>query len=458
MPATVLSVLIVAMFLVTSLGAALGETDEPDGPETKEDEWVPNGVMQGEVMEPKVTPYYIKTLTGAAPDSGSLSPAALNESDGLAETSCNGPVAPRILINNLGTYRMYVSRMPLYIYGVNQVALWVKSNEDVQGAQFRVHLQRNGVNQRSMSTPASTLTSSPVELTVTNPPQNFPEPLIIMPGESLGLFIQYTARSRYPVGPAPGCIMLSSTLIHASRIELLASPMEMNVTAPAFAEGHMHVAGKIVDTSDVDPAEKLVYNLQIITSGGKVVKQSQIKEESFAPDEEKVIVNWSWDYKKAGEVVDGLYEFKLDVSYGVYGVNYTNSSFYEVEFPKGQQSDTGFLDGFNTLYLVIAIVAVLVAVVAFMFLRRSRSSYPPGYMAPRGPPKRGKPPKKKKLSKKEQRQIMAARGSPPPPRGPRSPDRTPMPGRGPPGGGAPPPKAPGAPRGAPKPGTGRPRR
>lgn len=456
MPATVLSVLIVAMFIVTGLGAALAETDEPD---RTEDERVPIGVMQGEVMEPKITPYYIKTISGAAPDSGGLTPAALNESDALAETSCNGPVAPRILINNLGTYRMYVSRMPLYIYGVNQVALWVKSNEDVQGAQFRVHLQKNGANQRTMSTPASTLTSSPVELTVTNPPQNFPEPLVIMPGESLGIFIQYTARSRYPVGPAPGCIMLSSTLIHASRIELLASPMEMNVSAPAFSEGHMHVAGKIVDTSDVDPAEKLIYNLQIITSGGKTVKASQIKEESFAPDEEKVIVNWSWDYKKAGELVDGLYEFKLDVSYGVYGVNYTNSSFYEVTFPKGEQSDSGFFTGFNSWYIVGLLVVALVVVVAVLFVRRSRASYPVGYRDPRGPP-RGRPPKKKekKLSKRQKRAIMEAERSPPPPRGPRSPDRTPMPGRGPPGGGPPPQKAPGAPRGAPKPGTARPRR
>ncbi|NIP34756.1 MAG: hypothetical protein GWN18_07385, partial [Thermoplasmata archaeon] len=77
------------MFLLTGVAAALGE-EEPD---TTEDEWVPSAVLQGEGVEPKVTPYYVRTTSGAAPVSGTLSPAALNESDVLAETSVNGPVA-----------------------------------------------------------------------------------------------------------------------------------------------------------------------------------------------------------------------------------------------------------------------------------------------------------------------------------------------------------------------------
>ncbi|MCK5253572.1 MAG: hypothetical protein KAQ96_11495 [Thermoplasmata archaeon] len=443
--------------MATAAAGALG----PDRPSsTTEEEWVPSAVLQGEGVEPKITPYYLRTLTGSAPDSGLLSPAALNETDALAETTVNGPVAPRLLINNVGTYSMYVERMPLYIYGVNMVSLWAKSNEDVQGASFRVHLQRNGQNQRSMSTPPTQLSSAPMELTVSDAVGSFPEPLVIMPGDSMGLFIQYTARSRYPVGPAPPAIMLSSTMQHATRIELLASPMEMNVSAPAFTEGHLHVTGRVTDTSDLDPKEKLIFGLEITTAGGRLVKASQITQESFAPDEEKVLINWSWDYKKAPEATDGLYEFKIDVSYGVYGINYTNSSFYEVTFPEQKKEADGLFTDFNTTFLAVAIIiAVIVAVVAVVFWRRSRAAYPMGYMDPRGPPKRPKKAKKPKMSKKQKKAMMQTRNGMPPPGGPpQSPDRTPMPGRAPPGGGAPPPKAPGAPHGSPHPGTARPRR
>ena len=454
LPIAVLSILVVVMFMATATAGALG----PDRPSsTTEDEWVPNAVQQGEAVEPKITPYYLRTVTGPAPQAGTLSPAALTENDTMAETNVNGPVAPRLVINNVGTYSMYVDRMPLYIYGINLVAIWAKSNEAVQGATFRVHLQKNGVNQRSMSTPPTTLSSAPIELTVSDPVRSFPEPLIIMPGESMGLWIQYTARSRYPVGPAPPAIMLSNTLIHATRIELLASPMDMNVSTPSFTGDHLHVTGRITDTSDLDPREKLYFGLEITTAGGKLVKASQITQESFAPDEEKILINWSWDFKKAPEAIDGLYEFKIDVSYGVYGINYTNSSFYEVTFPEKNKESDGFLSGFNTTFLAVAIIiVVIVAVVAVVFWRRSRAAYPMGYMDPRGPPKR---PKKPKMSRKQKKAMMQARNGMPPPGGPpRSPDRTPMPGRAPPGGGAPPPKAPGAPHGSPHPGTARPRR
>jgi hypothetical protein len=177
---------------------------------------------------------------------------------------------------------------------------------------------------------------------------------------------------------------------------------------------------------------------------------------NFAPRDDEIVINWTWEYKKAS-VVDGLFEFKIDISYGVSGRNYTNSSFFELEFPKQKQEDTGLLGGMDPLFLGMVILIIVVAV-AIIFWRRSRASYPPGYMAPRGPPKRPKKAKKPKMSKKQKKAMLEAKkGLPPPGNKPRSPDRTPMPGRAPPGGGAPPPGAPGAPRGAPRPGTARPR-
>ncbi len=312
--------------------------------------------------------------------------------------------------------------------------MWAKSNEDVQGAQFRVNLQKNGATQRQMSTTRSTLSNAPVELAITDAPA-FPEPLVIMPGESLGVFIQYTANSKYPVGAAPGCIVLMNSEFHATRIELITTPFDMNVSAPSIVEGHLHAQGKVIDTSDVDPREKLIINLEIIPSGGRAVGASTIMVESFNQSEEQVLIMWSWDYKQSN-AVEGLYEFKIDVSYGVYGINYTNSSFYEVLFPKETQEGSALPVSTNLL-IGIVIIAVLAIVGVALFMRRQRAAYPAGPYGARGPPRKRKRAKKPKMSRAQKKAMK--KGHPPPGGPPHSPDRTPMPGR-PPSSAGPPPK------------------
>ncbi len=429
MSKTVLPLLVTALFLMVVVNPVLGQADpvpeEPSGPAAED----------GPVRT--VTPYYLKALTGPAPVSGTLSPAALGSNDTMAEISSNGPMFPRILINNVGTFTMYVAKMPLYIWGVNYACVWAKSNEDVQGAQFRVHLQKNGANQRTMSTTRSILSSAPVELSVTDPP-SFPEPLVIMPGDSLGVFIQYTANSRYPFGPAPGCVVLANNEFHATPIELVTTPFDMNVSAPVISEGHIHTQGKVIDTSDVDPREKLIIGLSIMPSGGNPVGANTIEVESFAPGEEEIMINWSWDYKKSN-AIDGLYEFKIDVSYGVYGINYTNSSFFEVTFPKDKQEGSALPVSTNML-LAIIIIAVLAIVGVVLYMQRQRTAYPAGPYGARGPsrgPKKTKKAKKPKMTRAQKKAMK--KGHPPPGGPPRSPDRTPMPGR-PPSGAGPPPK------------------
>jgi hypothetical protein len=435
-PKVALALLFTFLFLAAIVDPVLGSAGPlpEDGP-----------VPPREGEERTITPYYIKALSGQAPITGTLSPAALSQNDSLAEITTSGPMFPRFLINNVGSFTMYVDRMPLLIWGVSYACVWAKSNEDVQGAQFRMQLRKNGASQRTMNTNTAQLGSAPMEFTVSDPP-TFPEPLVINPGESLGVFIQYTARSRYPVGPAPGCIVLANNEFHATRVELVCSPMWMNVSAPSFAEGHLHTQSRIVDTSDLDPAEKLHYSFSIIPSGGNPVGANLIERESFAPTEDDVVINWSWDYKKS-KPTDGLYEFRIDVSYGVYGINYTNSSFYEVKFPK-EEGEGSALAVSTNLLIGVVVIAVLAIVGVVLFMRRRSAAYPPGYYGTRGPPPRR--PAKPKRSWAQNRAAKKAmkRGGPPPSAPPRSPDRTPMPGRAPPGARPPPPGVPPKPHAA----------
>jgi hypothetical protein len=435
-PKAILALLFTFLFLA-AIGAPMLVSAEPlseDGP-----------VPPQEGEERTITPYYIKALSGQAPVTGTLSPAALSQNDSLAEITTNGPMFPRFLINNVGSFTMYVDRMPLLIWGVNYACVWAKSNEDVQGAQFRMQLRKNGASQRTMNTNTAQLGSAPMEFTVSDPP-TFPEPLVINPGDSLGVFIQYTARSRYPFGPAPGCIVLANNEFHATRVELVCSPMWMNVSAPAFSEGHLHTQSRIIDTSDLDPAEQLMYSFSIIPSGGNPVGANLITRESFAPTEDEVVINWSWDYKKS-HPTDGLFEFKIDVSYGVFGINYTNSSFYEVKFPKGQDEDSGIAVSSNLL-VGIGVIVILAILGVVLVMRRRSEAYPPGYYGARGPPPKGRPKPKGSWARSRAAKKAMKRGGPPPGPPSRSPDRTPMPGKAPPTGRAPPPGAPPKPHAA----------
>ncbi len=452
LPATVLSILVVVMFLVTSVGAALGQ----DRPDTTEDERVPNAVQQGgQGVQPQVTPYYVKATSGSAVARGQLSPVAIQLNDTLAEIQVPGPTFPRRTLSRCGIFDLQISlQHTLEVYGITMVSVWAKSNEDAQNAEFRILFQRNGGTVENMYTNQAMLSNIPLEFSVPNPP-SFTEPLVFRTGDTMSIEIQYRASSRYFVGPAPSCILLANSIAHQTRIELLARPMDANISTPIFEQEadhkHIQVNGRIWDSYAVDPENDLIIGLTIQTTGTGTIPPDTIKRMNFAPRENEIVVNWTWEYKKS-IVTDGLFEFKIDISYGVPGRNYTNSSFFELEFPKEKQEETGLLGGIDPLYIGV-IVALIVVVVAVVFWRRSRTAYPPGYMAPRGPPRKPKKAKKPKMSRKQRKAMEAKKGLPPPGKTPRSPDRTPMPGRGPPGNGAPPPRAPGAPRGSPRPGT-----
>jgi hypothetical protein len=438
------------MFLIVSLSPAMA------APEPVPNEDVdPQVINEGGVIPAQVTPYYVMAATGNAVAQGTLSPAALEHNDTLAEITVPGPTFPRRTLTRAGVFTMHVSQaMPLEVLGIQHVSVWAKSNEDVTNARFRILFQRNGNTRANMNTQTMGLNNVPLEFTVSDAP-SFVEPEIFQRGDRLSIEIQYTAASRRVVGPAPGCILLSSNTAHPTRIELLARPIDTNVTTPIFLDNLLHITGKVIDTSEVDPKTDLLINLDIVPSSGTIRPDSIVKM-NFLNKETEYLINWTWDYT-TGEYVDGLFEFRIDVSYGVIGHNYTNSTFVELTFPKEKKQGATLT---TTQIGVIAGLAAVAAVVAIVLVIKQRSStprgYPPGY-GPRPKPKKAKKPKLTR-AEKAARKKAKKKGLPPPARGPPSPDRTPMPGRAPPGARRHPTKVPGRPQGAPPTGSARPRR
>jgi hypothetical protein len=421
------ALLVVALFLLMTLDPALA-APEPE-PEHLVD---PQVVLQGERPPPQVTPYYVKATTGQAVASGSLSPKGLQINDSLAEITVPGPQMPRFLLSRVGRFTMQINiGMPLEVMAVSHVSVWAKSNEDVQNANYRILFLQNGNTRANMRTNTANLNNMPMEFTVPDPP-TFGTPLTFVQGDRMEMEIQYTASSRRLIGPAPGCVVLASNMAHPTRIELLCRPLEMNVSNPKFIDEHMHITGKVVDTSELDAKSELHINLDIVTSTGSPAPQDTIERMNFQFKEPtgENIINWSWDWRKL-EVSDGLFEFKIDVSYGVLGKNYTNSSYVEIAFPKEKRSGSALTP--NQMYMIIVIVAVVLVVAGVWWRRRT----PRGYSRyPRG---RGPPPRRarRKPSRAERKALKKGlpppAKTPPPARGP-SAGRTPMPGRAPPPG------------------------
>jgi hypothetical protein len=432
-----LVILVTFLFLATIFNPALAQPE----PEPIEDERVPYVVQQGDSMKPQVTPYYVKTTSGQARMVGSLSPVAFKANETPAEINAPGQPVPRFLLTVVGEFSMQISQMVgLRVLSVHHASVWAKANEVVQNANFRFRFQRNGQTLGgTMNTDTATLDQAPREFTVSNP-VSFTEPVDFPPGSTMSIEILYTSSSRYLFGPNPPCIVLANTIAHATRIELNCVPMEANVSAAGFVDEHLHVNGKVWDSADIDYKNELLVNLDIIPSSGGTVKPSTIEQVNFNIKETEIMINWSWDWRR-NTVADGLYEFRIDISYGVIDHNYTNSSFIELKFPKEKGKDSPISS--TQIMIIVIVLAVMIAVVLFIARRGRTRDYYDEYYPRRGAPAR--PPKpKKKLTRAEKK--AAKKAGPPPER-----KRTPMPGQRPNGRGPPPKRGPGGPpRGPPK--------
>lgn len=448
------AVLAVVMFLAVTVLPVLSATPDEEevpveAPEAQQQESGPAWVN---------TPYYVNAQSGAAVLQGGLSPAALQMNETLAEIQAPGPTFPRRTLTRVGVFSMQVSMgMPLQVQSITSMNVWAKGNEPVANARFRFLFLKNGNREVERYTNTMNMETSPMEFTVPDPP-SFSNPMTFRRGDTMGIEIQYTASSRYFVGPAPSCVVLANTIAQATRIELMCKPLEMNVSMPSIQEGLLHIPGRVVDTSDIDPQTELYVSLGIF-GGTTAVHDEHVKRMRFDIGDTEILVNWTWDFRACG-ATDGLWEFRIDVSYGVIGINYTNSTFVELEFPR-EKKKSAFLN--RTSITGIVIVAVIAIAAGAVVMRRRRASmYAAAYYGP-GPPPPGMgvpPPKVKRAKRADRKAKRSKRGKPPrgapppsmpprgpPPKGPPPRGRAPMPGRAPP-------DARGPPRGPP--GTARP--
>ena len=442
------ALLALAFLLMPALPVvALVEDGGPEPPAVPA-QTAPQGVVR--------TPYYVMATSGGPAAHGDLSPVAINESAVEAELSAPGQMIPRYLSTIVGTFTITL-QAPIEVTKVDKLVVWAKGREPVTNAYFRVYFLRNGGERIAIiNTPQQNMDLNPIAFEGQDLPI-FSSPVKFAPGESMGIQIVYSAKSRRIIGPAPDAVVLASSYQHATRIEVSTRPMILNITTPVIVARQVQFTGQIVDSAGQSPDDRLKVQMSIIPATGATAKIGKNDIQVVTTSQTAVngmngyVINYTWDWKNS-RATDGTYEFKLDCSYGVLGINYTNTSAFELKFPQAQQK-TGFFQKKTNLYGLGAVIAIVVVVGVVLAWRR-RTAYrryarayggrsPRGYYGRPPPPPAGPPKVRRWGMKGKERPIMAAgakatQGAPPPrnmppqrrPEGRAPPPRTPTPARG----------------------------
>jgi hypothetical protein len=437
----VLCALLVLLFIVTDVLPALAPVDG--------EKETPSAVGLGGAQGPVNTPYFVRTTSTAAIATGTIDPKVINESSPETEIVSPGPTFPRRTLTRVGRFSMTLLA-PITVTRIDRCVIWVKGREPVVAAHFRVFFLKGSSTIATLTTPSQNLDTNPISIECTDIPTI--NAIGFNAGDTMGIEIQYTAQSRRYIGPAPDCIVLANSAAHPTRIEVATQPLMMNVTLPVVEKNQVLFSGQILDSAGTkDPLAELNTKLTIVPSTGASAKVSPKDVRIITTTETVVnsyngwIINYTWAFRKS-RATDGTYEFKLDCSYGVAGVNYTNSTFFDLQFPK-EAAKTSFFKKTSNLAATGGLIAAI-AIIAVVFVWRRRTAYPRYARAYGGRPPRGyygrpapppaRPPKPPKVSrwgrKGKERSVMAkgamAPQGAPPPRG-MPPQRRPE-GRAPP--------------------------
>jgi len=299
-----------------------------------------NGTFMG--LKPVRTSYWIKCPSGDAVMDGNLTPAPLTGRDGTSEVVVPGPTFPKRTLSRIGIFSLefesnYWGGHRFELHGIEGVSIWAEAFEDVEDAQFRIIFSRYGNEFANLYTETKNLDNSPKELRVTES-VSFDEPIIFDGYEPLEVEIQYKAASRTLGGPAPDCVFLSGSLIRPSRVVLSVIPMNMAVYGGYYNSEQMWVYGSVSDSSNLDPEEQLEYDLRIYDPHGDQIDPITIEQSSVYVGYDEVTVIWDWSYNLTKNV-NGSYQFQMEVSYGVPGVTYSNTTEFNLYF-----DDTGMMD------------------------------------------------------------------------------------------------------------------
>ena len=420
------AILVLAFFLVPVLPVVALVEDGGPVPPVAPAQIGPQGAVR--------TPYYVMATSGGPAAHGDLSPVALNESAVEAELSAPGQMVPRYLMTVVGTFTITLLA-PIEVTKVDKVVVWAKGRETVTNAYFRVYLLMNGVRIATINTPQQNMDLNPIAFEGEDLPI-FSTPLKFGVGDTMGIQIIYGAKSRRLIGPAPDAVVLANSYQHATRIEVSTRPMILNITTPIIVAKQVQFMGQIVDSAGQSPDGALKVQMSILPTTGASAKIGRNDLKIVTSSQTAVmgmngyVINYTWDYR-ASHATDGTYEFKLDCSYGVLGVNYTNSSAFDLKFPPIQQKVGLFHQ--KTTYYGLGIIIAAVAVVGVVLIWRRRTYYPRYARAYGGRPPRGyygrpapppaKPPKVRRWGRKGKERPVVAKGArplqggAPPPRG-----------------------------------------
>ncbi len=287
-------------------------------------------------MKPVSTPYWMRCGSGEAVVQGNLTPAPLDSNDRTAEVIATGPTVPKITLTNVAVFSinfddLFYDFPGFQLHGFDMACIWVKSNEDVKDADFRVNLQRSGETIATMQMDIQDLDGTPRELKATDA-VDFRNPYYFNYYDTLEVQVQYTAASRSIGGPAPDSILLAGSTAYPSRVKLSVIPMNIEVTGGLADEKDMYVFGEIIDTSGLDPEEDLEYDLSIYDPRGEQVNPATVDLKWVYVDYwDEVTVSWTWSYSLMDNE-NGSYRFQVAVSYGSPGVSYSNSTSWVLYF------------------------------------------------------------------------------------------------------------------------------
>jgi hypothetical protein len=433
--------LVLAFFLIPVLPVVALVEDGPSTPPATPMQMGPQGAVR--------TPYFVKAMSGGPAARGDLSPVVINESAVEAELQSPGQKIPRYLMTVVGTFSITLLA-PIEVSRIDEVVVWAKGREPVANAYFRVYFLRNGARITTINTQQQNMDLNPIAFTGQDLPI-FSSPVQFGASDTMGIQIVYGAKSKRLFGPAPDAVVLANSYQHATRIELSTRPMILNVTTPLIVSNQVQFTGQIVDSAGQSPDDKLKVQMSIIPTTGASAKIGRNDLKIVTTSQTAVngmngyVINYTWEWKRS-RATDGTYEFKLDCSYGVLGINYTNTSAFDLKFPREQQR-AGFFAKRTNLYGFIVAIAIAAAIGGVLIWRR-RTAYPRyargyGGRPPRGyygrpAPPPAKPPKVRRWGRKgKERPVVAmgakaSQGAPgtPPPRG-RPPQRRPE-GRAPP--------------------------
>ena len=251
--------------------------------------------------------------------------------------------------------------------GSFKAELWAKSDSGAKNAGFRLNLYEgsnlyNGYfsERLDITTPHKFIISDTATLTC-------------RAGVQVVVGLVWLSDPNYVVGPSSGGKFLYGGKDHDSTISITLAdvPVAMNITSVEKERDAIKISSKVNESLGM-PIDALTYSLMI--QGPAAVAPGSISNPSVTGGENGTSVSWLWNFKNS-KAQSGTYTLTMTVAYSN-ETSFTNASQVQITFEVAPVTDVikNLTTGSNLFILigVIALVAIAVAAVSFIMLRRRR--------------------------------------------------------------------------------------